>query len=55
MSSNVGGHKGSLSFSKSEPIGNDDTTWRTFVYKIRVKYQIRVELLMSNVREEICL
>jgi hypothetical protein len=55
MSRDVGGHKGPLSFSKNEPIGNDDTTWRRFVYKIRVKYQIRAKLLMSNVREEICL
>jgi len=29
MSSDVGGHKGPLSFSKNKPIGNDDGTWRT--------------------------
>jgi hypothetical protein len=29
MSSDVGGHKGPLSFSKSKPVGNDDGTWRT--------------------------
>jgi hypothetical protein len=45
MASDVGSHKGPLSFSKNEPIENDDATWRTFVYKIRVK------LLMSNVRD----
>jgi hypothetical protein len=29
MSSDVGGHKGPLSFSKNKPVRNNDGTWRT--------------------------